>query len=331
MKIKKKIFWTIYLVLFGLLTHNCAIGQSFHTLESGTTIKIYSDNTWEEVIADKNNSPYQSLKSKNSSELIRRAEKILALLKSKEVISYIKYFNTSDSLEKIENYQYYSSISQNVLLINQLDLKSKVSLEILERIENDLNINPESPKNPYALPIVLKNTTNTIKKMGCIIKEVSFIDYPALNGISTSFQRLLTYTPTKLANYHKDKPFLTIEVSSIKTSRKYYLDINLIFSSRDVKKSYGSINSDGFIRIEMVNGKTIFTKPISQSTVSIEQYTGKTIYNVKVMLENIEDAKVLEKKYVSEIGIMWSSGFESYPIYNVDFFKTQFSCLDEKQ
>jgi hypothetical protein len=43
---------------------------------------------------------------------------------------------------------------------------------------------------------------------------------------------------------------------------------------------------------------------------------------------NKENEDYLRKFYVDKIGILWTSGYETYPVYKVDFLKEKMNCLD---
>ncbi|MBK8053036.1 MAG: hypothetical protein IPK35_07155 [Saprospiraceae bacterium] len=50
------------------------------------------------------------------------------------------------------------------------------------------------------------------------------------------------------------------------------------------------------------------------------------IYKIDFLLKD-SDVKALSEVPVDTIGIMWTSGFESYVIYNIDVIMKQLSCI----
>lgn len=140
---------------------------------------------------------------------------------------------------------------------------------------------------------------------------------------------LFAYTPEKMKNYYKLDDFLQGIVSMEKYDGKYFLNIECRFKSKDVQKSYGSILNNDFLRIEFLNGKKVFLKASKVEEPYIEKHTANTIYKVKYFLENSENIDQFENEFIDTIGIMWSTGFESYMVHNVDFLIQQMQCLND--
>lgn len=145
--------------------------------------------------------------------------------------------------------------------------------------------------------------------------------------ITLAAQRLLTYTPDKMKNYFKLKDFLTISLATEKHNGKYNFEIEARFASKDVMRSYGVIHKTDFLRMQFINGKRVFLKVLEVTEPYLERQGGETIYKVKCTLNNEQDLSVLETQYLDSFGIMWSTGFEDYMVYDVDFILRQLKCL----
>lgn len=135
-----------------------------------------------------------------------------------------------------------------------------------------------------------------------------------------SINVLLTYTPEKFQNYYGDIPFLTIESSIVKSGKEHLLNLKFIFSSRDVSKGYGFINKNDLLKIDFLKSLSIKLQAADNYSPTVEPYTGYTIYQTQYRFENKSDYKKLTTKHLDRIGVMWSLGFEEYPIYNLEFY-----------
>ena len=61
---------------------------------------------------------------------------------------------------------------------------------------------------------------------------------------------------------------------------------------------------------------------------SLDKQSGETIYRVRCALSNGQDFSMLENGWLDSFGIMWSTGFEDYTVYDVDFMQRQLRCLN---
>ena len=136
------------------------------------------------------------------------------------------------------------------------------------------------------------------------------------------------YTQEKMKSYFKDDNYITCNANLSKVGKNKYITLEIRIKSKDAKKNYGTLQVDETMRITLVDGSKVYCKNVSQSNGEIEPYSGHTIYKGIYLLEK-QDYKKLKEEFVDNIGIFWTSGFEEYTIYEVDFFKIQSKCLEK--
>lgn len=141
-------------------------------------------------------------------------------------------------------------------------------------------------------------------------------------------QPFFSYTLDKMKPYFKTEDYLTCDANISKVGKKYFLTLNIRIKSKDAKKTYGVLRANENIKIQMINSKSIYGKSINNDNGEIESYTGNTLYTGIFQL-NKDDIKDLKKTYLDNVGIIWSSGYEEYNIYNVDFLTNQLECLNK--
>lgn len=201
-----------------------------------------------------------------------------------------------------------------------------------ENIVTNQPLNEEPPKEEEVKSekIVINKIDEhavKIKENNCEVVFKGKDETSRKKRITLAPQRLLTYTPEKMKNYFKLKDFMTISVAAEKHNGKYNFDIEARFASKDVMRSYGVILKTDFLRMQFVNGKRVFLKVLDVTEPYLDRQGGETIYKVKCTLNNEQDISVLETQYLDSFGIMWSTGFEDYMVYDVDFILRQLKCL----
>ncbi len=139
--------------------------------------------------------------------------------------------------------------------------------------------------------------------------------------------RWFTYTHPKLLNHFKSNDFLTGEAALMKIGKKTYINLRLILATRDARRSYGYIQEEAMLRISLINGDKIYLRNQVRSNGNLEAYTGNTVYQCIYSIEG-EYVKELKRTEIDRVGIMWSTGFEEYEVYEVDFLMNQLYCLD---
>lgn len=186
-------------------------------------------------------------------------------------------------------------------------VEEKKEKMVINKIEDD------DKKNATAdCPVKFKGKDETSRKKRVTLEQ----------------QQLLTYTPEKMKNYFKLKDFLTISISADKHNSKYSFDVEARFASKDVMRSYGVIHKTDFLRLQFINGKRVFLKILEVQEPYLDKQSAETIYKVKCTLSNDQDFSMLENGWLDSFGVMWSTGFEEYTVYDVDFMQRQIRCLN---
>lgn len=137
---------------------------------------------------------------------------------------------------------------------------------------------------------------------------------------------LFGYTHPNIKSYFKEKDYLTCNAKLSKVGGLYYLSFEVRIASIKANKSYGSLDKGSGIRIKLINGETVNLYNISAATGFIEPLTGVTVYQTNYPMEKSEFKK-LSKTELDKIGVIWSTGYEEYEIYEVDFLINQAECL----
>ena len=78
-------------------------------------------------------------------------------------------------------------------------------------------------------------------------------------------------------------------------------------------------------RIELLNGKHIQLRSGKMSNGSYDTKKELLTYKVYYPLEG--HLKVLRESEIDKIKVHWSSGFEEYQVFQMDFFMHQIKCL----
>ena len=242
------------------------------------------------------------------------------------MIKYLKSKNKDQSKINLETYR---AISNDLLQIKSVNIDSKRGKELITLFQDKyLDRTYKEETIIYEIPELTGKIIN--QDISCI--EFKGVDESSGDQVKQSTKtKLLTFTPKRLLNYYKEKTYLSIENSIIQKEKETLLIFDLIFYSKDIKKGYGFIPTDGFVRINMIKGPGIFLEVVNKSEATIEKYTGRTIYTLVCKIKNKDDLKRLKKQYLDDLGIMWSTGFEAYPIYNINYFKEKFKCFDGKK
>ena len=247
---------------------------------------------------------------KSITELIKTSNKLLeGKLKNidKAYASLSSDFNALDSI----NAGMGGTISDNK------DAKPKASKDI--ESEED---------KKYPTLFAIDNSNDGKDNYDCEIIFDGFDEEIGRERKEVKTQRFFSYSQESMKPYFKKDDFLICDANISKVGKKYYLTLKIRIRSKDAAKNYGSLPAHENIKIEMINGRRVYGQNINSDSGEIESYTGNTLYTGIFELKK-GDINDLKKNYLDHIGVIWSSGYEQYDIYNVDFLTNQLKCLTQ--
>ncbi len=143
----------------------------------------------------------------------------------------------------------------------------------------------------------------------------------------TEMSFFFSYTHPKLKPHFKDKNFLECKGSISNIKGTYYLQLTLKLASKDASRNYGQIERNSLMRFQFVNGQKHYLSNIYPDAGTIEKYTGNTIYKAVFPIDK-DYLKLFKTVELDHIGIIWTSGYEQYDVYEVDFLMQHLNCLD---
>ena len=249
--------------------------------------------------------------------------------KNKDKSAYKSIKNEIDVLEKTLDQadSQYKKVASQVMDISQIP-----SLSARDQVVKIKEYNTIFGFAKVEKPII--EPSNSTPKEKKVIVTLSHPDCIVLRDekiqktrfLETGQTVMVTYTPEKLKTYFKLKDLMQISSAIYKEGKHYFLKLYIKVISKDAAKNYGIVQRGNLLKITLISGKSINSNAIADAMPSIENYTGHNYYQILYPLTN-DDINALEKTPLDTLGMMWSSGFESYDIYDVDVLMQQINCV----
>ena len=139
---------------------------------------------------------------------------------------------------------------------------------------------------------------------------------------------LFNHTPPEVKNDLLTDNLMECQAQVIKKEDKVYLHLNLHVHSKLAPSIYGGIPQGNLLKVTLINGREVDLKCYAGSNGVLMDDQSGYIYPLGFTLEK-STQRTLQKKAIDKIGIQWTTGYEEYVIYEVDFFMNQLGCLNQ--
>lgn len=141
-------------------------------------------------------------------------------------------------------------------------------------------------------------------------------------------QLLFTHTDEKLRIYLKDKEYLKCEAFLTALGGGYlFLSLQFSFAYPNAREAYGFIEKGSVLTVKMLNGKYVNLRSGKMDRGSYDTEKELLTYQVHYPIDR-KQINLLKESELDRMTVHWSSGFEEYEIYQLDFFINQIRCLE---
>ncbi len=266
---------------------------------------------------NKNNEAY-----KKSSKLIAEANELLDG-KVKNIEKHIAELIQTTEDPQLADSGMGGTIEEEIEEANSPDLnESQTSIEEKNQLHNK-NAAISYPEN-----FKVEKIKSPRDVYDCEIVFDGYDDVLASDKKEIKSEFFFGHSQKKMKSYFKSDDFIKCDAHVSKVGRKYYITLDFRVKSKDAKKTYGMLRANETMRFEMIDGSKVYCTSMIQNSGTIEPYTGNTLYTGVFEIEK-DDLSNLKDNFLDNIGVIWSSGYEQYNIFNVDFLKNQLECLEK--
>lgn len=151
----------------------------------------------------------------------------------------------------------------------------------------------------------------------------------ATNQRRTDLQKqfLFAHTDERLRPFLKDKAYLRCDGYFSALGGYRFLTLEFTFAYPNAREAYGFIEKGSVLTIKLLNGDFVNlrsgTMDQGQYDIDRDLLTYRVYYPISRGQMNL-----LRQAEVDAIRVFWSSGFEEYEVYQLDFFMNQIRCID---
>lgn len=143
---------------------------------------------------------------------------------------------------------------------------------------------------------------------------------------STSMQPIFSFTNKEMKSYYKEKNFINATSSVSKIGKYYYIFLDVKLKTNKAFKSYGLIPKNEDLIIKLIDGSIIKATTLTYINAEVLPNNEESIYRAFYKI-GVKSLKKIASTEVDQIGIIWSTGYEEYNVYNVDLLKNQARCI----
>ena len=144
---------------------------------------------------------------------------------------------------------------------------------------------------------------------------------------ATKGRTFFSYTPEAAKKYMRADDYLTCTGYLSRVGALKALHLTFTIDSQYGQQEYGEIPDGSNFMVKMIDDSTVDLFIDKGDKGRIDRINNRTIYNVFCIIEPGMEKK-LKSGEVSKVRMVWAVGFEDYEVYNLDFFKEQFPCVN---
>ncbi len=141
-------------------------------------------------------------------------------------------------------------------------------------------------------------------------------------------QTFFTYTDERLRRFLKDKEYLRCEGYATSIGGYRFISLQFSFAYPNAREAYGFIEKGSILTIKLLDGNFINLRSGKMDRGSYNTQTGVLTYSVHYPIDRSQ-INLLRQSEVDSVLVFWSSGYEEYEVFEIDFFINQLTCLEK--
>jgi len=139
-----------------------------------------------------------------------------------------------------------------------------------------------------------------------------------------------TFTNEKMRPYFKNREFISCDAGLTSFSGEvYFLRLDLEVATEKAQKEYGFLEKGSALIVKMIDGSTVRLTNRKTDMGTLNPLQKSVVYKPQYVISGSQ-VKSLSKGEVDRVRVVWSTGYEDYEVYELDFFKNQLRCLEKK-
>lgn len=166
-----------------------------------------------------------------------------------------------------------------------------------------------------------------VSKLNCKLLSKGIDQNTGKKKVALESKDFFYFVHPSMQNQATALPYLTGKVSIVSIGKDIFLLLNISIKSKEAVRSYGYVSYGSSLRLTLMNRDYLYLKSATESRGTYNEESGYTNYYIYYLLDNGQQ-RSLKRYEVDEVGMMWTSGFEKYEIFNVDELKRQLTCIE---
>lgn len=141
-------------------------------------------------------------------------------------------------------------------------------------------------------------------------------------------QLLFSHTDERLRMVLKDQEYLRCEGFATSIGGYRFITLQFTFAYPNAREAYGFIEKGSILTVKMLDGSFVNLRSGKMDKGSFDTLTNVLTYNVHYPIDRSQ-ISLLRNSEVDSILVFWSSGYEEYEVFEIDFFINQLACLEK--
>ena len=191
-----------------------------------------------------------------------------------------------------------------------------------EKVKRDRNVDKEK----YLAYNIEHDVRYNPPAATCIYSYDGVDEFTQRKRIDVAPETFFAFTTPELKPYLGSNSLITATGNLVQSGGYIILELKYTIRSQYANREFGALPKNSPLSIKLIDGGTVTLKNQRLVQGSFDPVEKVYTYAGRYPITG-KQAKSLARGLVDQVRVMWGTGFEDYPVYEVDFFKRQLACL----
>lgn len=151
----------------------------------------------------------------------------------------------------------------------------------------------------------------------------------SVNDKYSRYSILFDYTSQEMKQYLRDRPFIRCLVAiEPGPGSDRLLKLTFIIASQFAQREFGGLEKGSPLGLKFIDGSQLILINNKSDIGKVDMDQSTTTYEAVFTLGK-SDLKKIYQQELDKVKVIWSTGFEEYPVYEVDLLINLLRCQDQ--
>lgn len=160
----------------------------------------------------------------------------------------------------------------------------------------------------------------------CVRTAMGVDEFTQKRRVQIAPELFFAYTSPELKTFLGGESLISCNIYMVQVGSVVVMEAEFVIRSQFASKEFGVLPKGSQMTLRTIDGEKINLRNQTTSQPQYDPVSKVSVYKGRYPISRGQ-RKLLQKSLIDQVRVMWGTGFDDYPIYDVSVLQRQLNCL----